>query len=501
MKKRGLAVLITTTMLLSACGNAGGVKTKEALIEGYGKAVLETEAENGTVTGKANIKTGNSSYSNEGYVTGFEGEQDTASVLIKINEAGFYDLVFTIKSNGGYKENHVFVDLVQQGSIECESGSLEEAVLKRVYLDGGDHEITIKKNWGWIDWDKLTVYESAPLPDSIYEVSPKLCNENASDNAKRVMTYLTDIYGDYILSGQYGEGGIGSWETFKVKEVNGQKAPAVYGLELGHLCQTALDNNFSHSSIKDAIKVWENGGIVTMCYHWLAPQKYITGIWWNGFRTAAVDIPLEKIMNGEDEEGMNLILNDIKILAEALQELEDAGVPVLFRPLHEAAGGWFWWGDHGADTYKKLYVLMYEQLTDVYGLDNLIWIWNGQDGDWYPGDEYVDIIGIDIYQDEHEYASNINSFLKLYSWLPSANKMIVLSENGTMPDIDACVRDGAMWGFFCTWEKDYVVTGDTVVKYSEQYTEKEMVKTIYNHERVITLDELPDLKTYEFRNK
>ena len=70
-----------------------------------------------------------------------------------------------------------------------------------------------------------------------------------------------------------------------------------------------------------------------------------------------------------------------------------------------------------------------------------------------------------------------------------------------MPDIDAAVRDGAMWGMFCTWEGEFVINEGIKITYSEKYTEKSVMKKIYNHEKVITLDELPDLKTYKIREK
>ena len=96
-----------------------------------------------------------------------------------------------------------------------------------------------------------------------------------------------------------------------------------------------------------------------------------------------------------------VVMADIELIAGELKKLKDADVPVLWRPLHEAEGGWFWWGAEGAEPCKKLYRLLYDQLTNVYGLDNLIWIWTGSTSpaaaDWYPGDDVVDIVGYDKY--------------------------------------------------------------------------------------------------------
>ena len=136
--------------------------------------------------------------------------------------------------------------------------------------------------------------------------------------------------------------------------------------------------------------------------------------------------------------------------------------------------------------------------TNEYGLNNLIWVWNGQDAEWYPGDEYVDIVGMDIYAGEHEYASQVNKFLENVGY-SDGNKMVVLSENGTMINPDLSVRDGAMWGFFCVWGGEFVITDGLRKEYSEQYTDKEMLYKVYNSEYVITRDELPDLYNYPIR--
>lgn len=137
----------------------------------------------------------------------------------------------------------------------------------------------------------------------------------------------------------------------------------------------------------------------------------MTAEWYKGFNTEAANIDLTKIMNGENKEGYDLLMKDIDAIAQQLLILQEAKVPVLWRPLHEAAGGWFWWGASGPDAYKKLYILLYDKLTNDYGLNNLIWLWNGQDKDWYPGDAYVDIIGEDIYPGEKVYGSQINKYL------------------------------------------------------------------------------------------
>jgi mannan endo-1,4-beta-mannosidase len=193
-------------------------------------------------------------------------------------------------------------------------------------------------------------------------------------------------------------------------------------------------------------------------------------------------------------------MKDIDAIAEQLMILKEAGVPILWRPLHEASGGWFWWGASGPEAYKKLYILLYERLTGEYGLNNLIWVWNGQDAEWYPGDEYVDIIGEDIYHGEKVYTSQISSYLNAVKNYSKEMKMVYLTENGCLFDPDLARRDGAMWGIWCTWQGEFVAKNTAIFTLSEQYTEESIIKKVYEDKDVLSKADLPDLSTYEIRS-
>jgi mannan endo-1,4-beta-mannosidase len=201
-------------------------------------------------------------------------------------------------------------------------------------------------------------------------------------------------------------------------------------------------------------------------------------------------------MNGQDDKGYQLLVRDMDAIATELAKLRDKDVPVLWRPLHEASGGWFWWGNCSAESYIKLYRLMYDKFTNEYELHNLIWVWNGQSPLWYPGDDVCDIVGTDIYPGEHVYTSQYPKFIETAD-IPSYRKIVTLSENGCLFDPDLAVRDGAMWSYFGVWSGDFVTGQGTIITYNEQYTDSEMLKKVYNHENVITRDELPVLTEYE----
>lgn len=446
------------------------------------------EAEEASLAGNVKV--------NKDYVEGFQKEEtDTCTFTVNVENEGFYDLVFRIASTSGEKTNPVSVDGQAVGNIYVDKTYYVDDTIERVWLDTGAHEISVGVSWGWIILDRMTVQTSAPLPDDLYTVEAKLINPNATDETKRLMSFLTDIYGKKILSGQYCDEGAYGKEMQVIQNVTG-KQPAILGMDL---MDYTLVNQAHGSTLNIPTKVkayWDKGGIVALQWHWNTPEEYATGEWYGTFYTSSTKMNLKKIMNGQDPSGYDALMKDIDAVAQPLLELQEMGIPVLFRPLHEASGGWFWWGASGSEPYKQLWILLYDKLTNEYGLNNLIWVWNGQSADWYPGDEYVDIVGEDIYPGEKVYTSQAAKYLEVAGY-SGERKMVYLTECGCIFDPDIAVRDGAMWGMWATWQGEFVrKTTGLKAQISEQYTEEYMMKKAYEHEVVITLDEMPDLKTY-----
>ncbi|MFV0344245.1 MAG: glycosyl hydrolase [Anaerocolumna sp.] len=436
-------------------------------------------------------------YSGTGGVEGFEEDTDSCTFIVTIDADGFYDLNFKAASKGGEKHNYISVDGEQLGTIITEKKEITDSILHRVYLSAGEHRITISKYWGWISLDSLEILTAAPIDPDIYEIKADLSNANATVITQQLYNYLCDIYGKKFLSGQFCDTGQYGKEFQVIKKTTG-KVPAVLGLDFIEYTPSRVENGSKGYATEYAIDFWNSGGIVTFCWHWNAPSKYLTNEWYRGFYTDATNINLEKIMNGGDEEGYQLLMKDIDAIAKELLILEEEGVPVLWRPLHEASGGWFWWGSSGAEAYKKLYILLYDKLTNEYGLDHLIWVWNGQKADWYPGDEYVDIIGEDIYPGERVYTSQAASYLNAASNYSKEKKLVYLTENGCLFNPDLARRDGAMWGMWCTWQGEFVAKDTSIFSISQVYTEESMVKKVYEDGDVITIEDLPDFSNYRY---
>jgi mannan endo-1,4-beta-mannosidase len=459
---------------------------------------LIIEAEAAEFTGNTKVENGKKGFLGTGYLNALTGEQDSVTFTVSVPGDGAYDLNFISAGNTGHKENNVIVDGIPVGVAIVEGNEFTDSVLERVYLTAGEHKIGLTKSWGWILLDALKITASKEADTAIYEVSSTLVDPQATERTKRLMQYLTDMYGDYIISGQYGDRGINGPEFKAINQATG-KYPAMLGLDFIEYTPSRVSNGSKGMDVQYAKDFDEAGGIITFAWHWNAPEKYLmnseTQPWWKGFYTEATTIDLSAIMNGEDPEGYELLLRDIDVIAFQLKRLQEMDIPILWRPLHEASGGWFWWGASGPEAYIKLYQLLFDRLTNYHQLHNLIWVWNGQNKDWYPGDEYCDIVGTDIYPGERVYSSQVGSFNNLVKWTGDTRKIVAMTENGCMFDPELAVRDSAMWSYFGTWEGEFLTLNNTYTL-SEKYTETDMLVKVYTSDKVITLDELPELKTY-----
>lgn len=435
-------------------------------------------------------------------VSGLEHTGDGVEVTVTVPEDGLYDIIVrTAVIGGGTKVNEVNANGQHVGDI-TNSGSWSDEVVPYVWLEAGENTVSVTASYGWIAVDSFSIRRAAPLPTDVYEVKPTLINPNATDSAKRLMTYLCDQYGKTVLSGQQSQDGAFGLTNAAVWRGTGGDYPAVLGMDLISYSPARVAKGDNSSNVVErAIEYWNGDegkrGIVTLCWHWCPAARYDKSKSdpWGTFYTDKTKFNLARAMNGRDPDGYQMLLDDIDAIAVQLKRLQDADVPVLWRPLHEASGGWFWWGASGADAYLQLYKLMYDRLTNVHGLNNLIWVWNGQDAAWYPGDEYVDIIGEDIYPGKHVYTSQAARFIKALSYTDT-RKLITLSENGCIPDPEQLVRDNIMWSYWCVWEGEFVLKAAGFNNYSEQYTEKNMLKKAYKSDTVITRKELPDLRNY-----
>lgn len=295
-----------------------------------------------------------------------------------------------------------------------------------------------------------------------------LSNANATDEAKAVYKFICENYQNKLISGQQESTWMDSpeYEMDYIFNATG-KYPAIRGLDF-------MNDDFD-GVVERSVEWWKKGGIVSICWH-CGPD--FTGNYDNCRNDEIKD--WDKVLTEGTAEN-KAFLENMDNAGQALLELQEQGVVVLWRPFHEFDGDWFWWSKGGNESFKKLWIMMYDHFTNDLGLNNLIWVLgfshNGEKiKDWYPGDEYCDILGADSYE-VNENGGEKRLF-KPVSHLAKGKKPIIMHECGKIPTIEQFKE--VKWGAFMTWHTEWLIDTNT----------KEELKAIYQSDYVITLEDV-----------
>lgn len=323
-----------------------------------------------------------------------------------------------------------------------------------------------------------------------------------SAEAEALLQCFNEIYGEKIISGCTANV---NWNINEAKWVyqHTGKWPAINFFDFIHLPFSPA-NWIDYSNVTEVVNWHKNGGIVGCMWHWNMPTN--DGQNWTctpGTDDNQTSFDVRKIFEPESNEYKQMI-KDIDKVASTLKKLKQRKIPVLWRPLHEAGGRWFWWG-LDAEACNELWRVMYDRFTNHHGLNNLIWVWTSaaewnkpySDGyKWYPGDEYVDIVGIDIYNNSS--TSNIRT--KCFNMLKqnSPDKLIALTECGSLAKIGAQWRGGSKWLYFAPWY-DYERTNkpDSEAFQSTDHTHCNAAwwQEAFSNDYVLTREDFNDILT------
>ncbi len=306
----------------------------------------------------------------------------------------------------------------------------------------------------------------------------KPVNRDASAEARKVLDYLKSVQGRQMLAGHHVMyGRMKDRDLGHIVEASG-KYPALIEFEGGIFARKYHEDYTSRQKqlVADAIAYWKEGGLIAICWHWGNPLEAR-----NTYRGTKVKFDIEAAFKEGTPEHKAMI-KDLDVTAEMLKELRDANVPVLFRPLHEICGGWFWWSMQGEENAERLWRFIYDYYTEHHKLNNLLWVYSFSQElrtSGFPGLKYVDVGGVDIYRKGQQGQSK--NFEKVAS--VTGTKPVALSECDIIPDPDVMKEQGFIWNWFTTWHSRWV-----------RKNEPDYLKRIYNHDLVITRDEMPDLK-------
>lgn len=460
----------------------------------YMKFSKSVEAETGAVSGKAKVKSDRKGYKGKGYVTNISTEEDW-SREIELTDSQYYNLTITVASdvpcvNGIAVNGKKLQDFSASGS-----GKFEKVTFKNIYIEKGKTAISVIPVDGGLDVDCLTLTASEDISKLDLTISkPALSNKDSDYNAKALYQYLCESYGKQVLLGQHDTIGA-SAETDMIYKTTG-KYPAIRFGDL--MLATEKDSITTDTEMNIAMDWASKDGIVGYMWHWAAPDDK------REYYADQTDFDIKKAVTKENIAELSLedikklqkdgkvskecvaVVQDIDTISEKLSTLRDEGIAVLWRPLHEASNGDFWWGND-KEAYKWLWKLMYERQTKYHKLNNLIWVWSAQNADWYVGDKYCDVLSCDVYDDGNKDAQvNIMLFLQSIS----KNKPIAMSECGSFPDIQSIADEKAMWAYIGQWGGNYLMTDDGKLA-EENNTAAELIK-MYNNNLTLTRDKLPD---------
>ena len=303
----------------------------------------------------------------------------------------------------------------------------------------------------------------------------KLCNPGATEEARKVYQVLWDVYGKQALSATVANVDWNIKEAENVYEWTG-KWPVMNVFDFINF-RSSKDVNpngwLDYSDISTVESWWKQGGLVGCMWHWnMTANDGTSQTCTPGSEPGQTSFDISRIDDTNSDE-YKQVIKDIDQIAKYLGKMQEAGIPVIWRPLHEAAGNtyeyeggqaWFWWGAKGAGPFKKLWRLMYDRLVNHHKLNNLIWVWTSQagfddlcnayvaDSAWYPGDEYVDVVARDNY-DALEYPLK-----KEYDALSAKypGKIVALAECGNGDEVKMAPwseiwNEGSRWCWFMTW--------------------------------------------------
>ncbi len=289
----------------------------------------------------------------------------------------------------------------------------------------------------------------------------KPVNKNACKEAAALLNYLYETAGKKIITGQHTQT-IPCEEITYIREQTGGAEPKLRGFELlsyspninyedaSEACLTEVYEN------RDTLKVamdWAKAtdGIVTFSFHWFSPL----GGRDKSFYAEHTDFDASRVLE-EGSAERKAFYHDMDVIAEELKKFKEENIPILWRPFHESDGTWFWWGAKGAVVAMELYKLMFDYYVNEKQLDNLLWVWNCPLKEAYPGDEYVDVISMDVYLEKYEDTDYSEQYGRLKE-ATGGNKVMALAEVGIMPDINILEKSRIPWAYYMTWSKEWII--------------------------------------------
>ena len=376
----------------------------------------------------------------------------------------------------------------------------------------GDRKAEVVVTAGSLKASVVFTQQGLSLPEvDKSKISKVPVNAHATESAKKLYGFLLDNYGVKTLSGVQSCSAHTNDYVNAVAEVTG-KHPALAGYDFLFLQFSPTPASWTwkqdYTDISNQVEHWNAGGIICYMWHWNAPKdedtfrNNTTGDGNYAFYTRETNFDIREALK-ENTWQHEFILQDIDEVAYTLKLLQDKGIPVLFRPLHEAAGNygggaWFWWGKYGPEYCKQLWNLLQDRLQQYHGLNNIIWVWTvdckeGKEAEaaqWYPGDDRVDIVGFDVYANDTDAKGMQYSYIDK---ITNGKKIATVSECGNIPSPKKNLTAGLPWSWFMVWSTK-AEGSDAPNPFGYPLNTADYWEELMESDLVITREDMPSLK-------
>jgi len=451
------------------------------------------EAEDGSLSGTTKVDTAIKGYSGTGYVTGFTSQDCHVTIPFNVKTAGLYEVTigYHVASGSGDKGYGFQINSspASSGTFKNTGTAWGKVTAGKFMLPVGKNTAVVDNGWGYFEVDYIDVSPSTVDPPK--PPPNTLADPQATPAAHKLMTFLISTFGKKVIAGtQVRSPDLGG--VSYALNASGKQPALVEGGLLDYsptFVERAgnVTNGYVEAVGKWATTAGKGRGLVALCWHWNSPCDLMdtkahpdsTHPWYQAFYTKNTNYNLSYALANQASQQYTKLIRDLDAIAVQLTKMSELDVPVLWRPLYEASGGWFWWGSHGPDTFKQLWALMFTRFTQVHQLHNLIWVYTADPAhnEWYPGDSMVDVVGADIYQPK---GSSMDGTWEAFKAQYEGKKLIALTETGGVPVPDSVRAYKTTWSWFNTWD---------ITKYD---ITKADVKALYNDQDILTLDRLPD---------
>lgn len=283
-----------------------------------------------------------------------------------------------------------------------------------------------------------------------------------SKEAKALLDLMYRTSGQYTLTGQHNYPATRDMNSRFFRLHTGQ-LPVVWSSDMGFAREGDTDSYLSRPDIvKEAIRQHQKGSLITLCWH-AVPPTADEPVTFQPVRKMPPDSLASVQGQLTDSQFRELLtpgtrlynrwLVQVDSVAVYLKKLQEAKVPVLWRPYHEMNGDWFWWGGRvGQYSTIALYRQLFDRYVNYHKLNNLIWVWSidrpstpiRKFRNFYPGNQYLDILSLDVYGSDFSQAY-YDSLVVL-----SQGKPVTLAEVGNPPSAEI-LKTQPGWCWWVIW--------------------------------------------------